>query len=185
MAKKPAGKPDDKSAASAGGGSMLMTILQVAGFGAAAIALVVMVAGMHDLGFIDLTHSLHALIVPMMVLIILSISLYAFASSKNAAAKFAARDAALEQLKQEVEQKLAAAEARLESYLGPAHAALMEENETLKAALDDVRRQEEEKIGAEIEELRSKNVELQEKINTWAVGTIEAAISDNTAAAHA
>lgn len=178
MAKKPAGKPTDNADAPAKSGSMLMTILQVAGFGVAAISLVVLVAAMHDLGFVDLTHTLHAMIVPMVVLIILSMSLYAFASGQNAAAKLAAKDAALEQLKLDVEQKVAAAEARLETYLGPAHAALIEENETLKAAIEDVRRQEEEKIGAELEELRSKNVELQEKINMWAVGKVEAAMTD-------
>lgn len=182
MAKKPAVKATDQSA-SAAGGSMLMTILQVAGFGGFAIALTVMVAGMHDLGFVDLTHSLHVMIVPMLVLIILSLSLHAFASGKNAAARHAAHAAALEKQKEELEQKIAATEARLEAYLGPAHTALIEENEGLKARLEEIRLQEEEKINAEIAGLRAQNTELQDKITNWAVGTVETAISDETRSA--
>lgn len=182
MAKKPAVKATDQSA-SAAGGSMMMTILQVAGFGGFAIALTVMVAGMHDLGFVDLTHSLHVMIVPMLVLIVLSLSLYAFASGKNAAARHAAHAAALEKQKEELEQKIAATEARLEAYLGPAHTALIEENEGLKAKLEEIRLQEEEKINAEIAGLRAQNTELQDKITNWAVGTVETAISDETRSA--
>lgn len=183
MAKKPAAKPTDQSASAAGGSSLIMTILQVAGFGGFALALTVMVAGMHDLGFVDLTHSLHVMIVPMLVLIILSLSLYAFASGKNAAARHAAHAAALEKQKDELEQKIAATEARLETYLGPAHAALIEENEGLKARLEEIRQQEEEKINAEIAGLRAQNTELQDKITNWAVGTVETAISDETRSA--
>ena len=182
MAKKPAVKATDQSA-SAAGGSMLMSILQVAGFGGFAIALTVMVAGMHDLGFVDLTHSLHVMIVPMLVLIILSLSLHAFASGKNAAARHAAHAAALEKQKEELEQKIAATEARLEAYLGPAHTALIEENEGLKARLEEIRLKEEEKINAEIAGLRAQNTELQDKITNWAVGTVETAISDETRSA--
>lgn len=182
MAKKPAVKATDQSA-SAAGGSMLMTILQVAGFGGFAIALTVMVAGMHDLGFVDLTHSLHVMIVPMLLLIILSLSLHAFASGKNAAARHAAHAAALEKQKEELEQKIAATEARLEAYLGPAHTALIEENEGLKARLEEIRLKEEEKINAEIAGLRAQNTELQDKITNWAVGTVETAISDETRSA--
>ena len=182
MAKKPAVKATDQSA-SAAGGSMMMTILQVAGFGGFAIALTVMVAGMHDLGFVDLTHSLHVMIVPMLVLIVLSLSLYAFASGKNAAAQHAAHAAALEKQKEELEQKIAATEARLEAYLGPAHTALIEENQGLKTRLEEIRLQEEEKINAEIAGLRAQNTELQDKITNWAVGTVETAISDETRSA--
>ena len=183
MAKKPAAKAIDQSASAAGGSSMIMTILQVAGFGCFAIALTVMVAGMHDLGFVDLTHSLHVMIVPMLVLIILSVSLYSFASGKNAAARHAGHTAALEKQKEELEQKIAATEARMETYLGPTHTALIEENEGLKAKLEEIRRQEEEKINAEIAGLRAQNTELQDKITNWAVGTVETAISDETRSA--
>jgi len=183
MAKKPAGKPTDQAASAAGGNSLMITILQIAGFAGFALALTVLVAGMHDLGFVDLTHSLHVMIVPMLILIILSVSLYAFASGKNAAARHAGHAAALERQKEDLEQKIAATEARMESYLGPAHAALIEENEGLKARLEEIRRQEEEKINAEIAGLRAQNTELQDKITNWAVGTVETAISDETRSA--
>ena len=168
MARKPAGKATESAAAPAGGSTMIMLILQIAGFAGAAIALTVMVAGMHDLGFVDLTHSLHAMIVPMLVLTILSMSLYAFASGRAAAAKQTVLVSALSRQKDEFDQKIAATEGRLESYLGPAHAALIEENEGLKAKLEG---------------LRAKNVELQEQINTWAVGTVDAAMTEETRSA--
>ena len=183
MAKKPATKPTDQPASAAGGNSMIMTILQIAGFAGFALALTVLVAGMHDLGFVDLTHSLHVMIVPMLILTILSVSLYAFASGRNAAATHAAHAVAMEKQKEDLEQKIAATEARLEAYLGPAHSALIEENEGLKATLEEIRRQEEEKINSEIAGLRAQNTELQEKITNWAVGTVETAISDETRSA--
>jgi FtsZ-binding cell division protein ZapB len=178
MSKKPADKAAGKTKAGAGQGSAMMSILQIAGFGAATIAVAVMVAGMHDLGFIDLTHSLEIAVVPMLVLLILAASVHAFANAKIHAAKFTAAEQSVGELRDLLEQRIASVETRIDGHLGAEYEALKTENEALKAQLDEIRKAEDEKIGSEIEQLRQKNTELQEKISTWAVNSVEAAIAE-------
>jgi len=173
MAKKPADKAADKS--NAGG---IMTIVQMAGFGLGVIALMVMVAGMADLGFIDLTHSLGIAVVPMLVLVVLSMAMYAYANAQIHAAKFAAAQTALDEASAQLEQRISAVEIRIDGHLGSEYEALKAENAELKARLDEIRKAEDEKIGSEIDQLRQKNEELQDKISSWAVSSIDAAISD-------
>lgn len=174
MAKKPADKTADKS--NAGG---TMKIVQMAGFGLGVIAVMVMVAGMADLGFADLTHSLGMAVVPMLVLVILSMAMYAYANAQIHAAKFAAAQTALDEASAQIEQRISALEIRIDSHIGSEYEALKAENEELKGQLDEIRKAEDEKIGSEIEQLRQKNEELQDKISTWAVSSIDAAISED------
>ena len=181
MAKKPADKATGNT--KGGNGSGIMTILQIAGFGLGTIALMVLVAAMQDLGFVDLTHTLEIAIVPMLVLIVLSVSLYAFANSKIHAAKFAAAQQAVDEAKEAFEQRIAAVEARIEGHIGGEYERLKAENEQLKGHFDEIRKQEDEKIGIELEQLRQKNAELQDKISTWAVNSVDAAMSDESKSA--
>jgi len=174
MAKKPTEKAADKS----GAGGM-MKIVQMAGFGLGVVAVMVMVAGMADLGFIDLTHTLEMAVVPMLVLVVLSMAMYAYANGQIHAAKFATARTALDEASAQLEQRISALEIRIENHIGSAYEALKAENDELKGQLDDIRKSEDAKIGSEIEQLRQKNEELQEKISTWAVNSIDAAISED------
>ena len=174
MAKKPTDKTADKS--SAGG---MMKIVQMAGFGLGVVALMVMAAGMADLGFIDLTHSLGIAVVPALVFVILSLAMYAYANAQIHAAKFAAAQTALDEASAQLEQRISALEIRIDGHIGSEYEALKAENEELKGQLDEIRKAEDEKIGSEIEQLRQKNEELQDKISTWAVSSIDAAISED------
>lgn len=174
MAKKPTEKTADKSGA---GGAMKM--VQMAGFGLGVVALMVMTAGMADLGFVDLTHTLGIAVVPALVFVILSVAMYAYANAQIHAAKFAAAQTAIEEASAQLEQRISALEIRIESHIGSEYEALKAENAELKANLEAIRTAEDEKIGSEIEQLRQKNEELQEKISTWAVSSIDAAISED------
>lgn len=178
MAKKPNDKAAEKTA-SAGG---MMTIVQMAGFALGVISLMVMMAGAADLGFVDLTHSLSVAVVPMLVLLVLSIAMYAFANSKIHAAKFAAAEAALAEASAQLEQRISGIEIRIDSHIGTEYEALKTENAELKGRLDEIRQAEDAKIGDELEKLRQKNAELQDKISSWAVSSVEAAMTEERAA---
>ncbi|MFZ2099613.1 MAG: hypothetical protein WAU86_03515 [Oricola sp.] len=180
MAKKPTDKAADKS--NAGG---TMTIVQVAGFGLGVIAFMVMVAGMADLGFVDLSHTLSVAVVPMLVLVILSVAMHAFANANIHAARFASAEAALEESSTRLEQRISSIELRINGHIGTEYEALKAENATLKAHLDEIRKAEDDKIGSEIEQLRQKNAELQDKISTWAVNSVEAVMSEDRKSAAA
>jgi len=156
-----------------------MTMVQMAGFGLGVVALMVMVAGMADLGFVDLTHSLGIVVVPMLVLVILSMAMYAYANAQIHAAKFAAVQTAVDEASAQLEQRISALEIRIEGHIGSEYEAVKAENAELKAHLDEIRKAEDDKIGSEIEQLRQKNEELQDKISTWAVNSIDAAISED------
>jgi hypothetical protein len=69
---------------------------------------------------------------------------------------------------------------KVEAFVGAEHGRLKDENDRLRSQLDGLQRQDAEKAAEEINALRQKNAELEERITQWAVGSIESRIERKT-----
>lgn len=68
---------------------------------------------------------------------------------------------------------ISAVEQRVDRYLGAAHEKLIAENDSLKSEINERNKVVEMQIATEIESLRKINSELQHKITTWAIDSVE------------
>ncbi|MGB8818902.1 MAG: hypothetical protein WCC66_13370, partial [Rhizobiaceae bacterium] len=69
---------------------------------------------------------------------------------------------------------------KVDAFIGGEHARLKDENEKLLGELRGLHKSDADKVAEEIEALRIKNAELQEKITQWAVGAVESRIERKT-----
>ena len=69
---------------------------------------------------------------------------------------------------------------KVDTFIGGEHARLKEENDRLRSHMEGLQRQEAEKAAGEIDALRQKNAELEERITQWAVGSIDSRIERKT-----
>lgn len=197
---KPAPKDDKKKSASASGG--IGALLPVTGFALAALGACMLVVTTLDLKVVDLRPVLHGLEPVFALLLIGGSTLCYFASSKVSAQKHKSTPDALAALRSEVEAMLAAHKAaaeeatatlrsqtaatlkevsqKVETFVAGEHGRLKEENDRLRGHLDGLQRQDAEKIAGEMELLRQKNAELEERITQWAVGSIDSRIERKT-----
>jgi hypothetical protein len=197
---KPAPRDDKKKAGTATSG--IGGLLPMIGFALAALAACLLAAATLDLKFVDMRPVLHGLEPVFALLLIGSSSLCFFASSKVSANMHKATPDALAALRGEVEAMLAAHKAaaeeaaatlrsqtavtlkdvsqKVETFIGGEHVRLKEENDRLRGHLEGLQRQDAEKIAGEMELLRQKNAELEERITLWAVGSIDSRIERKT-----
>ena len=190
--KKDAKAPKDEKAANGPG---IMGLLRVAGFGLSMATAVFLCVSLLDMGFVDLRPQLHDFSGAAAGALLVFVMLSAFAGSRTAAAERAARDAQIEALKGELAEKLAAdldakvgslgsvegevrqrmasIDEKIEKFLGAEFERLTAENEGYRKEIDQSRIDEISKASEEVEALRAKNQELQEKINKWAVESVD------------
>lgn len=180
-------------------GSGLMGLVRLAGFALSIVSALVLSISLLDMGFIDLRPTLHAFSGAAAGALIFFTLLTGFAGSRVAAAKHAALDAQIVALKGELEgqlnaelqakaealgsseaevmRKLTDVEQRVEKFLGAEYERLVAENEDYRKEIDQSRVDEVSKASEEVEALRAKNQELQEKINKWAVESVDSKLS--------
>lgn len=193
--KKDAKAPKDGNAAKGAG---IMGLLRVSGFALSILSAAFLCVSLLDMGFIDLRPKLHGFSGPAAGALLVFVMLSAFAGSRVAASERAARDAQIEALKgelaerlaadldtkvgglgsvgAEVTQKVAVLDEKIEKFLGAEFERLTAENEGYRKEIDQSRVDEISKASEEIEALRAKNQELQEKISKWAVESVDSKI---------
>lgn len=171
MAKKPADKDASKEKTPSKG-PMIMGLVGAICAGLGLIATVILFAGLYDLGFIDLTHALEAFAGPALLILIIANALGPFAASKAIAGAKAAALVEAQTMKAETDEKIAAVEQKVETYLGDNYNSLREENENMKGEFEKIETAERQKveeervqIDEELAKLRTTNVELQEQLN--------------------
>ena len=171
MAKKPADKdaPKDQAPSKA---PMIMGLLGAICAGLSLIATVTLFAGLYDLGFMDLTHSLEPMAGPALLILLIANGLGPFASSKAAASAKASAVLEAQAMKATTDEKIAAVEQKVETYLGENYNSLREENDNMKGQFEKIETAERQKIeeerlqiDEEIVKLRATNAELQEQLN--------------------
>jgi hypothetical protein len=180
----------------------LASILPLAGFGIAAVSATLLALSTLDFLVVDLRPVLHGL-GPVFALSLIAAASMTFLAAKRhssslhaehgqtflacraelegmfAAQKSASEEAAtahrtqLAGLVKEVSQKV-------DTFIGSEHARLKEENDRLRSHLEGLQRQDAEKIAGELDTLRQKNAELEERITQWAVGSIDSRIERKT-----
>ncbi|MFK5978492.1 MAG: hypothetical protein QM488_06365 [Rhizobiaceae bacterium] len=170
MAKKAADKDAPKEKSSKG--PMIMGLLGSICSGLSLIAIITLFAGLYDLGFIDLTHTLEAFAAPALLVLIVASILGPFASSKAAASAKAAALVDAQAIKAETDEKIAAVSQKIETYLGENYNSLREENENMKGEFEKIETAERQKIeddrlkiDDELVKLRATNADLQEQLN--------------------
>ncbi len=69
---------------------------------------------------------------------------------------------------------------KVDTFIGAEHGRLKEENDRLRTHLDSLLSRDAEKVASEMEALRQKNAELEQRITQWAVGSIDSRIERKT-----
>jgi len=199
MAKASKKDPKASKEGEAKKGPGLMGTARLAGFALSIVSALVLCISLLDMGFIDLRPTLHAFSGAAAGALILFTVLTGFAGSRVTAAERAALDAQIAALKGELEerlgtelqakaealgsteaevmQKLADVEQRIEKFLGAEYERLVAENEGFRKEIDQSRVDEVSRASEEVEALRARNQELQEKINKWAVESVDSKLS--------
>lgn len=188
-----------KEAPSKSGGSK-MGLVKLVGFALSMLSAVVVALAVIDFGF-DLKSHLHGGEKIAAGLLLVGIVLTAFAGSKAGAERHKETETALEALKTEIAdkigtefrakeeplkllqadiaRKMAEIEAKVEKFLGGEYARLSAENESFRKDVEQRRLDELQRTADEIEKLRAKNLELQERISKWAVEQVEIRIGED------
>ncbi len=191
------GKKDPKAPKTekATDGPGIMGLVRLAAFMLAIVSASVLCVSLLDLGFIDLREQLHAYAGGVALALLFFAVLSRLAGSRVAAAERGAAQARIEALKTELQElmtaeveakagalgttgaelskKLAEIEDKVDKFLGAEHDRLVSENENYRNEIEQQRRDEIAKASEEMEALRVRNQELQEKINKWAVESVD------------
>lgn len=197
---KPAAKDDKKkgSGSSGGIGGLLPGLL----FGVAALLAVLLALSLFDFKFLDLRPAIHGLAPWLYLASLVMVSLSFFFAGSNSKRRHMAYPESMAAFRSEIEsllaaQKAAAEEAanankaqsaaalkevtqKVETFIGAEHGRLKEENDRLRTHLDSLLNRDAEKVAAEMEALRQKNAELEQRITQWAVGSIDSRIERKT-----
>ena len=193
--KKDPKAPKDEKAANGPG---IMGLLRTAGFALSMATALFLCISLLDMGFVDLRPQLHDFSGAAAGALLVFVMLSAFAGSRSRAAERSARDAQIDALKDElagklmadletraatieareaeVKAKVAAVDEKIDKFLGAAFERLTTENESFRKEIDQNRIDEVSKASEEVEALRAKNQELQDKINKWAVESVDSRI---------
>lgn len=197
---KPAPKEDKKkSGIPAGGIAGQMPLL---GFVLALAGAMLLALATIDFKFIDLRPGFHGLEPVFAVMLFAGASISFFSSIRISAQKHKVHPETFMTFRSELEaifavQKAAADESasthrtqtaaslkeiaqKVEIFIGGEHARLKEENDRLRSHMEGLQRLEAEKAAGEIDALRQKNAELEERITQWAVGSIDNRIERKT-----
>jgi len=143
----------------------IMSLLVRISFILCVIATLGLFTAIADLGIVDLTSVLSKYTWAFLTLQLLTSLLCAFAMSQISSAN---SDNLLQQtqaLTEKFEGRIDLVDDKVQEYLGESYHKLKEQNETMKAEFDLIRENENNKIIAEIEELKIENADLRKKLD--------------------
>ncbi len=165
MTKTKSGKPSAEPELSDNKKDKLMTLLWKISFVLFLIAIVCLFAGIYDLGFINLTPVLSKYAAIFLGIKILTGLSGAFAISQISSTNKEISKQNSELLSKKMEEKIAVVEGKVEEFLGENYKKLNEENSNLKVEFDQIKENANNKIIAEIQELRNENADLRKKLD--------------------
>lgn len=186
MAKAPL-KNDKKAKSSAKDPLGTMRLVRLAGLVLSILAGVVLFAALFDLGFIDLRFELRDFALVALAVMLAGVVAIAYSGPRITAGaiavireeleaargEIAAQNAAMEE---KVEAQVAAADHKVEKFLGAEYERLKAENEAFRKEIEQQRSVEMSRTSAEIEQLRQRNEMLQEKISKWAIDSVDSVV---------
>lgn len=169
----PVNKAQQTSAPKAGKGPMIMGLCRTLSFSASVLALVVLFSGVYDLGFIDLTQHIGKFSAPLIFLLILSIAAGAHAGSRVTAFQTSIGEKKFAATKEAIDQRIGQLEKKVDGFFSEEISRIKAENDNFRKFIEDQRDEEKKRALEEAEALKSVNRELQEKINRWAIDSID------------
>jgi DNA topoisomerase VI subunit B len=197
---KPLPKDNKKGASGASGG--MAVHLPLVGFVLALAGVAFLALSAIDFKFFDLRPLLHGFEPVFAMLHVCGATICYFGLGKNSAmrhkaypdifaafrseadAAFSAHKAAAEEAatahRTQIATSLKEVTQRVDAFIGGEHARLKEENDRLRTLLEGHQRQESEKVASELDSLRQKNAELEQRITQWAVSSIDSRIERKT-----
>lgn len=178
-----------------------MGMVKLVGFALSLVSAIVIIVAVVDFGLGDVKSHLHGGEKIAAGVLFAGIVLTAFAESKltaagrremdaaianvhnviaeKVAAEFRPKEEALNALRADIAARMKALEERVDKFLGTEYQRLSTENEGFRKDVEQRRQAEIQKTVDEIEQLRAKNLELQEKISKWAVEQVEIRIGED------
>lgn len=165
-----------------GGGGIMALLPKI--FGALAfVSAAVLFAATFDVGHMGLPGMVAPLaVVPISIFMLFGLAYLFMGGGKAGPAS--ADNGELGETVSDFQTKTAARFAQIQNTLdamsGRDYDSLVEENRALKEQLDAIHEAAREKVDLEIEALRNKNQELEERIKAWAVQTVDAAMAAGT-----
>ena len=144
----------------------LMTLLNRISFVLHLIAITGLFAGIFDFGVINLVPVLAKYAGIFLILEIVAIVLQTLTSGQIVAAQRGISDEKFDAMKTGLEERMAFVGDKVEEYLGENYQRLMGENETMKTEFEQIRENANNKILAEIEELKVENADLRKKLES-------------------
>lgn len=142
----------------------------------------VLLAGLYDVGHFGLQKLVSDLAaVPLAVFVLCAIAAMALSGKSRGAAQ--AEDQSLsgklDELRSSTNSRLMNFQSAIDAMSGQDRESLIEENKWLKEQLDVIQNAERQKVVDEVEQLRSQNALLEEKIKNWAIQTVDMAMDDD------
>ena len=131
----------------------------------AMVMIAILFSGIYDLGIIDLRGHVSAFAGPALVILLVCVLLSFVSASRLATHDSTAREEQSKQVLDQVEVRIAAVEEKAASFLSQEYERVKAENEEFKAEFKEIEARERENIQKEIEALRLKNSELQERLS--------------------
>jgi len=166
MKKKPPQKPSSETGSPAMKKVARMTLLLRISFILCVIATLCLFAGIADLKVINLTGLLSKYTAVFLGLQLLTSLLCAFAISQVSTANREIIQQQSEGLNEKIEDRITVVDSKVEEYLGENYKNLKEQNETMRTEFDQIRENANNKIIAEIEELKIENADLRKKLDS-------------------
>jgi hypothetical protein len=182
MADKKADKKKAEPKKKAGGGIMglvgkVMGVLSV-------LSAAVLLGAIYDVGHMGLRETVFPLAWAPLALFVLGAVAQIFLGGSNSAAAppdTEALTAMINDLQSKTASRFSSIQNSLDTVMGQDYEALVEENKALKEQLDAIHQAERDKVDEEMEQLRLKNVELEEQIKKWAIETVGASVAPKAA----
>ncbi len=189
MAKAPL-KNDRKAGSAAKDPLGIMRLMRISAFASSILAGVVLFAAIFDLGFADLRFELREFALVALAVMLAGVVAVAYSGSRIAAGEIArireelelakgeiaAQNAALEE---KIGARVAAADQKVEKFLGAEYERLKAENQEYRKEIEQQRTVEFSRTSAEIEQLRQRNEMLQEKISKWAIDSVDSVVMND------
>ena len=169
---------DDKAG---GMGDSIMGHLPRASGALAILSATVLFAAALDIGHLDLAHTMSTLAVIPLAIFMSGMLVVVFMGGGNAALASESKQddliAKFDDFRAKTASNIATFQGRLDAMSGQDRDSLLAENKALKAELEAIHEAERAKVEDEFQQLRERNLQLEQQIKEWAVKTVGSAIS--------
>jgi hypothetical protein len=180
-----AGKKTEKSADATkkSGGGLMPLLAKVFGT-LSVLSAVVLFAAIYDVGHLDLRAAVFPFAwAPLALFAIGAIAQIFMSGSKasGAAPDAEALTALVHDIQTKMNHRFSVMQNTLDSVMGKDYETLAAENKELREQLDAIHEAARSKADGELEELRLKNLELEEQIKKWAIEAVGGSVADKGA----